>query len=793
MYYSYLQLVFRNLIRNKVSFIINFLGMSVALGCCIVAFVNYQYGEEFDGQHTKADKIYRIGFTREFDGKESKYAVAPVPVEGFIKENFKEVTKAAKYLGQRAQFRIGDELFQSVVAYADSEWSEIFSIELLEGSSTLTSKSAIVISDRLAVTYFGSTHAVGKELTQIINGVPRDFVVGGVFKAFPFNSSFRFDLLTSFENFANTSVEQTVIEGDWKTWATTFLLIEDNAVVGRIEKQLQQFIKPQSDARPDIPAKTFYIEPFIGMGQRAFKEKTNFHGLNYPKPPAAVIAPFFMALFLLLVACFNFTNNSIAMAGKRLKEIGIRKVLGGKRKELVLQFFMESFAFCFFALTGALFLAEVFASGWNSIWTDLEISIHYLDNIPLMAAIVVLVLLTTLLSGGYPALFISSFNPVSVLKGTVKFGGNNLFTKSLLVLQFSLSLAAVIFAIAFYNNSKYQLEYDLGYDYRAVVQVPIESESQYIQLRNELLTNPLISTVGGSEHHIFSSSYKTAIKYEQKEKEVDALNIGDDYFKTLSIKVIAGREFQKDAANDVNESVIVNEEFTRVFGLGQDAVGKRILIGDSLQYFIVGVTKDVYLQALMQPLTPVMFRYRPEADYKFLVAATTPQNLLEVNKQVKANWAKLFPNTLYRGRLMEEFMTIPLEHFTGVIKLYTFMGAVSILMSVSGLFSLVSLHLQKRTKELGIRKVMGAPLANILLHSSKLFLIILFVSCVLGSLAGSMMVNGMMSSIWEYYEAINFSVLASAILLMIGICLVTVSIKIVKNSLAKPVDALRYE
>ena len=790
---NYLRLTIRTFFKNKVAFIINLLGMSIALGCCITAYVNYEYNTDFDKQQKNAANIYRIGFWQATEKKQVPYGVCPMPVGNLISGNLKDDETVLQYISKRGQFRIGDEIFEKEFVYTQSAFTKIFSIELLSGSLSLEDKTHVLISDKLAFNYYGTTDVVGKPLTQIISGELHEYEISGVYRAFQANSSFRFDLLTSYENYFSDPSQKSKAENDWSRWSTTFLYLKDKNTITALTKQLQQYVKTQNEARPDLQANEFYIEPFVGMAARATSERNQGHWFNQAMPPAAVIAPFAMAGFLLLVACFNFMNNAIAVAGNRLKEIGIRKVIGGKRKELILQFLSETMVFCMLSLAIALVIAEYLTAGWNSMWAGIEISIHYADNFTFFIVLFVLMVFTALLAGGYPAFYISAFKPIQILRGTTRFGGATWLTKTLLVFQFSISLAAVIFALAFYYNSKFQKEYDLGYSWRSVIQVPLEA-AQYDQLKNELASNPSIQSIGGSEHHIYTSSYKASAKNEKlKEEEIDMLNIGDDYFETVNVRLINGRKFQKDQASDVKESIIVNEEFSRVFELGNNPIGQRVLINDSISVYVVGVVKDVYLRALFQPLAPLAFRYASKENYRYLVASTDPSQLAVVNDQVKESWKKVFPNTLYPGRLMEHDMVMALEHFDSVVILYTFLGLVAIIMSVSGLYSLVSLNLQKRTKELGIRKILGAPLPHMVIQASKLFLIIMSISFVVGSLLGSVMVNGLMGSIWEYYVAINFTVLSLAIMILFVIAVATIGYKIRKVAVTNPVDSLRYE
>ncbi len=790
---NYLRLTFRTLLKNKTTFFINWIGMSIALGCCITAYVNYEFNEGYDKQQVNAPTIYRVAFHHEEDGKVTPYGVAPMPVGGLIRENYGEVSQVVRYISKSAQFRIGDEMFQSEFIYADPNYTRVFTIHPLHGSLDITDKSHVVISDKLAIKYFGNTDVVGQPLTQVIGTETREFTVGGVYKAFPANSSFRFDLLSTFDNYFIDPSQQSVIEGDWKKWSTVFLQINDASVIPQLESRLNEYVKPQNEARPDLMAKSFYIEPFVGMASRAVRDRNQGHWLSMPMPPAGVLAPFVMAGFLLLVACFNFTNNAIAVTGKRLKEIGIRKVVGGRRKELIVQFLSETMIFALLALVLSLFLAEYLVAGWDSLWPSIELSLRYSDNLPFFGMLTGLVVLTALLAGGYPAFYISSFRPIEVLRDRVQLGGINWFTKSLLVLQFSISLMAVIFALAFYFNSKYQKSFDLGYTYQTVVQVPVEGGDQYIQLKNALQANPLIHAIGGGQHHIYSSTAKAKVKTEtQPEREIDVLNVGEDYFKTLNVRLLAGRSFEKDRASDLNEGMIVNEEFVRFFQL-TNPVGKRILVNDTLQYFITGVVKDVYLNALFQPLAPLAFRYVPEGNYRYLVASTDADKLMMVNQQIKDEWKKLFPSTLYTGNLMEERMVMALDHFDAVVIIYTFLGLVAIIMSVSGLFGLVSLNLQRRTKELGIRKILGASVAHIAVQASQLFTVVILISFIVGSLLGAVMVNALMDSVWEYYVAIDTKVITLAVLILFTIATATIYSRISSVTRSNPVDALRHD
>jgi len=277
---NYLLITIRTYFRNKISFIINLVGMSIALGCSITAWVNYEYNADFDKQQVNAGNLYRVAFWQQTESKKIPYGVCPLPAGDLLRENLREGEQVIQYISKDGQFRIGDELFQRQFVYADPAFTKIFTMNLLFGSLSLEDKSHVLISDKLAETFFGRIDVVGQPLTQLISGEPREFVVGGVFKEFPGNSSFRFHLLTTYENYFTDPSNRSTAEADWSRWATTFLYVKDKGTIEVLLKQLQSFVKTQNDARPDLKVASFYIEPFEGMSYRAIRERNQGHWLN---------------------------------------------------------------------------------------------------------------------------------------------------------------------------------------------------------------------------------------------------------------------------------------------------------------------------------------------------------------------------------------------------------------------------------------------------------------------------------------------------------------------------------
>ncbi|HEU5147103.1 MAG TPA: ABC transporter permease, partial [Chryseosolibacter sp.] len=527
---NYLLITWRSMMKNKFFIFVNILGLAVAIGCCIVAYFNWEFDAQFDKHHTQGENIYRVCTVSEFDGRTTVYGYAPLPLGNVIRENVPDVEKVVRMSWSFSNFKIQDNLFPAYLAYADPELFEIFSFEMIDGSaSALRDKSKIVLSDEMAIKLFGRLNVTGEPLTQVVGNTLKEYLVGGVFRKQPANSSFSESAYANYENFYDEAKD--VEEDDWKNRNTVFVLISDPSRLQAVSGQLQPYRENNNEVREDFQIREFLVEPFRGMAQRDSANDV-WTQTREANPTEAVISPIIMAVLVLLIACFNLTNTAIAISSRRLKEIGLRKVMGGMRSQLIIQFLGETAFICAIALLLGLILGEVLLSGWNALWINMKLTSHYLDNPGFLFFIIGVLVFTALIAGGYPAFYISHFEPVSILKGKLKFGGTSYFTRTLLGLQYAISLVAVIFAIAFYGNSLYQRDFDIGFDESAVILAYVDNENEFETYRNALLQNKDIISVAGSKHSIFSARYNDPVKHGTKQLEVEIIDVGDDYLKT---------------------------------------------------------------------------------------------------------------------------------------------------------------------------------------------------------------------------------------------------------------------
>lgn len=775
--------------------------MGVAIACCVVAYVNWDFANSWDSSQVNARSIYRVQFWREFQGNRERYGMAPMPLGNHIRQNFKNVDKVVRYQSSYSDVRVGDDIFGTNFAFADSGFFDLFTYDLLFGTpDNFYDKSKIFISDEVALKHYKKEDAVGEPFTQIVLGTdgirrPKEFIVGGVYKQLPFNSSFQFDAITYWDNFWDINTDPDQSETSWKRWNNVlFLQVDDASQVADIEKQLQQYIEPQNLAREDFKITRYYLENFEGMMRRNRENpRVESDWLRGGIPDEAVTVPGIMAMMLLLLACFNFTNTSIAISSRRLKEIGIRKVMGSMRKQLIFQFMGESLLLCFLGLVVGLVMAEWLVPAYDSLWPWLELTLSYSENAGFLIFLAALLGLTALIAGGYPSFYITAFEPVSILKGKAKFGGTNWFTRILLGGQFVISLLSIIMGVAFYQNGQYQKAYDLGFATHGIISAWVNNESGFNTYRDALATNTDVKVIAGTRHHVANSWYNDPVKFESTEREVDIMDIGDDYFEAMSMTLLSGRNFEKDSETDRKESVLITEEFAKEFGWQDDPIGKRVVWMDTVQLYVVGVVKNVYARALWEPVKPLMFRYVAPERYQQLVVSTDVAKVKEVNEFMEKKWKEVFPNTQYNGQLIDNEMAETDEINRNVVTMFGFLGFFAALMTGIGLYTLVSLNIVKKMKEIGVRKVLGASLGNIAGVINFEFVVNLGIATVVGAAIGYLFSNFLMDSIWEYYLPLGYVSLAISVVAMVIIAILSVGYKTISTASLNPTKTLRDE
>jgi len=780
--------------KNKLFIFINVFGMGIAVAQCIVGYFAYEYDATFDAVHANRAQIYRVSAIREFEGALTHYGYAPFPLGEVIDKTFSDVDKSSRYYHSWSNFKLDADLFPANLTYVDPDFFQLFSFDFLTGGPTgLKDKTSVIISEQMANRLFGSpATAQGKTITQVYGQELKETKVAGVFTDPPMNSSFYKRDGSAYMNFENYKDEHKDIrEDDWKVQSTLFVQIVDPSRVSIVDKQLQPFVDNNNKVREDFQVKEFVLDPFTTMAHVDRADDVRRETWGAP-PISAVIGSNVMGICVLLLACFNLTNTSIAISSRRLKEIGIRKVMGSARSHLIFQYIGETMLICALAMAVGLVLSEFMVRGWNIMWQYFRLTPHYLDNPIFIGFLFGVLIFTGIAAGSYPAFYISRFEPVTILKGTQKFGGTNNLTRILLGLQFSISLISIVSAIGFLQNARYQRAYDLGFDARGSLIAWVENQSEFDTYRNALQQNPAIASIAGARSGIFSNRTNDPVKYESQQIEVDIIDVGDNYLPTMNLKLVEGRDFIKDSETDRNESIIITQKMANAFGWDKP-IGKEIIWKDTVKLYVVGVIKDVYTAGLWREMEPLMIRYIAPEHYTQLVVSTNVDQVPAVNAFMNQEWNNVFPNRLYNGRMLNENMAEVDEVNINIVYMFGFMGVITLLLSATGLFTLVSLNIIRRMKEIGVRKVLGASVSNITRIVNTEFIIILALASGLGAWGGYVQSDLIMGSIWRYYQSPGTLTFIISVTTLFVVSTLAIGYKVFKAATMSPVESLKQE
>ena len=764
MFKNYLTVTFRNLLKNHVFTIINIAGLGIALSVCIVAFFNHMFNYEFDRTHKNFNEIYRVTCFRDMEGREQEYGVIPATLGIVTGTDIPGVEKSARLMRAGSNVKVGIDIYSADIAFVDPEFLEIFTFpEVIGSTRAIDDHGSVLISRSMAKTLYGEEHPVGKTLS-LMNEANKEFTytVAAVFEDLPENSSFRIDIMSHFDNFIHMWERN---DTDWKLLLhALFIQVPDRSVISSITASLKSYLPVQNKAREDFRINRFNLVPLSDVGEntREIWSSALFPSLH----PAALIAPPIMALFILLIACFNFANTSIATFSKRMKEIGLRKTFGGLRRQLVTQFMIETLIICFLALLVGVAFARFLVPAYSSLWAYMSIELTLTEYPVFWIFLILLVLLTGFVAGVYPAMHVSAFSPVKVLKGSGTFKRSGKLSGILLTLQFSISVMALVMGIVFAKNARYQETLDLGYDKDKLIAVPVVPEL-FTSFRNTILNNPKIISAEGTQNHIGWGSYRRPVKYQQTQLEVDVMEIGPEYASAMGLRLIEGRLFDesRSAADRTNGSIIVNQKFVKDFGW-KEPVGQTITLYDTTNLTVIGVVEDFYTSGLWEVIDPAMLRIAQNDQYWNIVVRAEPEELAAVLEYISAEWKKMGTNYIFRGILQEDIMQEEKDINGSITKINLFLAITATLLSLIGMYNLVSLDVIRRTKEVGIRKIQGAPVPAIMYLLSKKFLIILAIASFLGSIGGYYMSNMLLDSIWDYFIEIKAGVMILAAVIM---------------------------
>ncbi|WP_323757744.1 ABC transporter permease [Roseivirga sp.] len=793
MFENFFKVTVRSLLKSKLFVFINIVGLGLALACCIVAFLNYEFATTFDKQHTNYDELYQVSVRIDQNGSQVPFGFAPMPLGTVIKSEIPSIERASRFERAGVTIKRDNNVFNRTMAFVDQDFMEMFTFPMLYGSAeSYHELSTVLISDRAAIALFGRENAVGETIELVLTGKPNILLtVGGVFEEPGLKSTLQFQLVADFENFYRNF---NVKKDDWSQFTDgLFIQSKDPAIVETAPALLQKYAAVQAEVKKDLPASGFWVQT---MDEIAFNGR-DLNGTNLGNEalhPAHILVPNIMAVLILLLACFNFTNTAIAMSNRRLKEIGIRKTVGGSRAQLVIQFLGENLVLCFLALLLGLLFSLWLVPKYSDMWPNMDVYLSLRNNPGMIIFLISSLVLTALLAGGYPAIFVSRFRPVAILRGNLKVGSSSILSKVLLGFQMLISVMALVFGFAFVQNSNFQEGLDLGYDREGILMVPLNNSNEAERFRAAVQTNPLIQESALTNGHVGWSSYQRPVKTEGNEGQVTILDIGLNYMETMGLKVVDGRSFtSENQETDKQSGIVINQKMASRFGW-EEPIGQQITMNDSLRYTVVGMVKDFYTFGLWAPIEPMILRLRDDKDLSMLITKVDPKKAGATMDYLESTWSEVIkdrPARVYSHEI--NVLGEARDVNKNIVTMFLFLALIAVVLSAIGLFTLVSINIQSRTKEIGIRKVLGASIARITTLINKPFLIIVGIASVLGGAVSVYFAGMLMGSIWTYHVTPGLISALIPILTIQLIALLSISGKVIKTAKRNPVESLRYE
>ncbi|UZR98286.1 FtsX-like permease family protein [Chondrinema litorale] len=809
MWKNYLKISYRHMLKNAPYISINVIGLGLALASAIFAYVLVEFNMEFNNIFENTDNIYQIQVRKDAEqGRdyELRSNMTPITMGETVTHEQNGIESFTRFFIQNDYLSNGDDVFWERICYTDTTFFDFFNFPLLSGSLETFKQdpSAIFIEEEVAIKYFGTEPAVGKTLyinyniekdvTDEEGNVKKEksieevgFQVAGVFKKMPKNNSFKAKFLTSTAHyFKYKKINKDAIDG----WAhpVTFIKIDNTVAANQLEQSLQSYIPTYKGLSAELwSIHQFYLIPFKDIASK--KHHLNSSGLPNSFVPMEPIMIFsVISILILLVAIFNFTNTTMAFAQKRVKEIGIRKVLGGVKRQIIFQFLFENLITCMISLFLSLIFADFFMAWINQ--TNPPFELVYANNYSMFVFLVALLIIVSILAGIYPALYIGKMEPSSILKGNYRLKGSGTFTKVLLAFQFCISFIAVFGGIVMFKNASFQSNLDFGYNRQNLISMYVTEEEGDLLL-NEVNQIAGVKSSTISHYHI-GGAWPETVKFEMgdEEKKVEYVSSNNKYLNLLEVNILQGNLSDE---NIDTSAVWINETLAKSFN-GESPLGQNIKI-NGIDKHVVGVIQDIIYNMFdrnNKETSPLVIGHKNSSE-GFLVLRTYPNQKEVVIANLKEIWKKHIAYEPYQGQTQELLLSNDKE--TGKIfkELFLFLAVLTVILSASGLFALMSLTINRKVKEIGIRKVMGANFNQILVLINKPYLIVVFIAWVLGISLGYLLTKEAFLSQYKYQVEIGILPFVISLLVILIVTSITMGGKVLSAANSNPSDTLRAE
>ncbi len=815
MFKNYLTIALRDLRKHPGYTFITVSGLALGMACCVLILLLVRHEWNYDSFHTNADDIYRTYAT--YTGPEGDTNIQAMMTPDFtpaLAEAFPSIERATRYVTGSQDIQVGDQIFRHELAEVDSTFFELFSFGMLAGDpgTALDDPSSMVVTAETAERLFGVrapnySEALGRVVSITRSEERYDFTISGVAANVPNNSSIIFDALISFENYGNIRLGGN----NWGGRTSTYIQLAEGQTAEAFEAAAIPFIQESFAQYMDALRSNGFLAEAAEAFQFKLQPLAELHltpdvWVPYevqPHNPRFSYIIGAIGLLVLLIACINFMILSVGRSASRAREVGMRKVLGANRSQLMRQFWGEALVLSGTALVLGLAIAFLALPSFNML-TGQDLTLATFSMGELGLAVLFLMIVVGLVAGGYPAFVLSRFRPAAVLKGSVKTRGNNLFTRSLVVVQYTISVGLIVCTLIMADQLSYLLNQDLGFEDEFVVvvnanQISREQAPTVLEtFRNELLPyDEVVSIARTGSAFTRGSDRNTWTDGDGITRQAYNIGVDYDYIDLMGMDIVAGRNFTRDLPADERLGVLVNEALVREFGI-EDPVGHELTNWLSFIYeespTIVGVVKDFNFRSLHEEVQPVVMNMHPEY-YNYMSAILVklrPENASETLRRIEGTWSSVLPAKPFTYSFLDDDLGQQYEAEQRWQNIVTTSALLAILIACLGLFGLATLSVTKRTKEIGVRKVLGASISSVVALVSVEFVKLVAIATVL---AWPLAYFGMTRWLDDFAYRIDLGPTAFALggLAALLIAVGTVSYHAIRAARANPVESLRYE
>lgn len=788
---NYLKIAFRIIQRHKGYSFIKISGLSIGMACCILILLFVRYELSFDDFHTNKDRIYRVLSELDLTHGTEIVPITALPLAPAIKSDIQEVASVTRITGDYHRlFSVGDKKFIEEICYADGDFFEIFTFPLRLGDSrtALTEPFTMVISKKIAEKYFGKTDPIGKTV-RVQNS--QDYKVTGVLKDIPGNSHLQFDILVSFSSRNN---EERVKGNYWDRFSNdyTYILLADGADPEELESKFPSLMAkyvPVEDNRYNLHLQSLKDIHFSSSNYDIARRINKDYLYGYSA----------IAFFILIIACINFMNLATARSSGRAKEVGIRKVVGARRAQLIKQFFTESVLMAILSLLGSVCLVLLFLPKFNQ-FIRRDLTLDMFANGGLLLGLLSISLFVGFVSGSYPAFILSAFKPARVLKKASDKKAKGLTFRAITsVLQFSISIVLIFATAVVYAQIHYMKNKNLGFNPEQIISITLTDPSLREKtevFKSEILRDPSIVSACASFGTPASGngcgrSFIPEGYAEGESVHMETLFIDYDFIETYGLTLLSGRNFFREFSTDIENAFILNETAVKKLGW-EEPIGKRFSEEDSdVEAKVIGIVKDFHLDPILYEIPPMILTLRP-FEFSHISVKLRREDIRQALISLEAKWKEFAPEYPFVYVFVDEKFDMYYNFERRQGQLFTYCSILAIFISCMGIFGLASFTAEKRTKEIGIRKVLGASVSGIVVLLSKEFVKWVLVANIIGWPVAYFVMHKWLQG-FPYRVNIGVWMFALSAILVLIIAMLTVSYQSIKTAIADPINSLRYE